>query len=634
MSLRVALTPLLLVIQTSAGPDQEPTKPIPPWERRDILGRPIPWGKEVADQRVCLWMPATRLLYGQPIDVHLETAQVTPNPPHLRLHWDGPRRTVFFEWTDDRGKPVTFQRRSAGSGSWLEGNGENLRLEPTETFARGRYLVPGKYRMRVVIDAKRWPADPLGWVGRVESNELEFVVIENDDRGRAQLVPETIRDKAAELVRALDAERFERRDNAEKGLIQLGFDALPLLEKSLEAASAEARSRSRRVLRTVARPLLEARDPFFRVNQAVALLSTFGNEAWQAIGDDLPPVRLGLWRVDAARVAPVPSISEGDPLPSELVARLVKDLNSPEPHVRVAAMRSLPRTENKEVLTALVERLADTYKVLTGRMIGDPVEERLVAYEAPSAIAWQGKAIIEPLLTFARQEKNRAFRRQVLELLGSIGPDPRTLAFVRESVATGIKEDRLGAIPALGMLGPGTLPDLIKLAEAGDWLAIQELSRHGDAKTLGPWLVNMLRHKYPQFAREVISMVEKFDLRELLPDLKRLAQDDNTEQNVQAQALGAFARMANRKDAEELLLERLGSKKTSARGNAVFLLAAIECRQAVPRILELLSDPEWYVRAQADTALRGLSQRPEGVGYDAARNRDPDLWRNWWKGNQ
>src|SRR5262245_34449157 len=264
-------------------------------------------------------------------------------------------------------------------------------------------------------------------------------------------------------------------------------------------------------------------------------------------------------------------------------------------------------------------------------MIGDPVEERLVAYEAPPAIVWQGKAIIEPLLTFARQEKSRAFRRHILEVLGAIGPDPRTLAFVREAVATGTNEDRLGAVPALGKLGPSAMPDLIKLADAGDGLALEELSRHGVSKSLGPWLVNMLRHKYPQHASQVISMVEKFALRELLPDLKRIAQDDKAEQNTQAQALGAFARMATRKEAEELLLERLGSKKTSARGNAVLLLAAIECRDAVPRILDLLSDPEWYVRPQADTALRGLAHRPEGVGFDAANNRDPALWRNWWK---
>src|SRR5262245_56804679 len=504
MSIRLMLATLLVLLtRVGSARSQEAPKPVPAWERRDILGRPIAWGKEVAGQRVCLWMPYTRLLYGQPIDVHLETAQASRKPPHLRLHWEGPRRTVFLEWTNDRGKAVTFYRRSAGTGSSLEGNGENLRLEPTETFARGRYLVPGKYRMRVVLDAQRWPADPLGWVGRVESNELELVVFENDERGREQWVPETIREKAAGFVRDLDIEKLERRDHAEKELVPLGFDALPLLEKSLESASAEVRARSRGVFRQVARPLLEARDPFFRVNQAAALLSLFGDEAWKAIGEDLPPARLGLWRVDAARVAPVPSIQETDPLPPKLVDRIVKELTSPEPHVRVTAMRSLPRTENQEVLAALVERLADTYKVLTGQMIHDPVEERLVAYEAPSAIAWQGKAIIEPLLTFARQEKNRLWRRQILEVLGAIGPDPRTLAFVREAVASGTNEDRLGAIPALGMLGPGGMPDLIKLAEAGDWLAIQELSRRADAKSLGPWLAKMLRHKYPQFASEV-----------------------------------------------------------------------------------------------------------------------------------
>jgi HEAT repeat protein len=88
--------------------------------------------------------------------------------------------------------------------------------------------------------------------------------------------------------------------------------------------------------------------------------------------------------------------------------------------------------------------------------------------------------------------------------------------------------------------------------------------------------------------------------------------------------------MAERKEAAAFLLERLGSQNAAARGDAALMLAAIGQRDAVPRILDMLADPDWYVRAQADHALRGLAARPQGVGYDAARS-DPDLWRTWWK---
>lgn len=631
MGFRIAnMSLIFLLIPLTTGTGQEPKKRLPAWEGRDILGRPIPWGKEVGGQRVCLWMPTTRLLYGQPIDVLLQTAQATDDPPHLNLEWEGPHRTIFFEWTNDRGEAVIYARENAGLGSGLDGNFEFLRLKPTGGFARGRYLMPGKYRMRVTIDQKRWPIYPLGWVGRAESNVVDFIVLDSNERGRNDLVPEAIRATAAPFVAALDNPKSERRDQAEKALAKLGPEVLLLVEPALESPSAEARNRARRIFRNSVQPLVD-RSYFWQAdrNQATGLLAPFGEAAWKVIGENVKPERLQVWRVEVAKVGPVQLIPEGDPLLAEVVRRLIADLNSPEAHVRVAAMRTMPRTTNEKLLTALVERLADPYQVFPLiRMVDDPVEERLVAREAYSAVAWQGKPIIGPLLTFVRQEKNRRHRRHGLEILGMIGPDPRTFAFVREALASATSEERTGAVYALGMLGPEALPDLIKLAEAGIAGVIQELARHGNAKTVGPSLIKLLRHNNSQIVLEAIRTVEKLDLREAASELKRLVQDARAHQTEQAVALQAYARLADREDAARLLLGKLRSTKTS-RGSIAMLLAEVECREAVPLILELLSDPEWVVRAQADCALRGLAHRPQGVGYDAYRP-DPALWRKWW----
>jgi HEAT repeat protein len=633
--IRTWLAWIVVISQNAPSTGQDAKKRPPAWEERDILGRPIPWGKEVGGQRVCLWIPATRLLYGQPIDVLLRTAQATHDPPHLTLNWEGPHRTVFFEWTDELGHAITYVRQSGGQGQALEGNFEHFRLQPTENFARGRYLVPGKYWMRVVIDAKRWPRYPAGWVGRAESNILEFVVLESDAGGRAELVPKEIREAAAPLVKDLDDPKAQRRVQAEKALTKLGIEVLPLLEPALDSPSAEARQRATRVFRKFTQSILERH--YFRQadrDQATAITAHFGEAAWKVIGANLKPDRLELWRVERAKVGPVVVIPERKPLPPDVVRRLVADLSSPQPHVRVATIRALPQTDNEEILTALVERLADDYKAFPLVLPpDDPVEVPHVPSEAASAIIWQGKPAIGPLLTFAGQEKNRPWRRRVLEILGSIGPDPRTFALVRAALDSGDGEERTGAFYALGMLGREALPDLIKLAEAGNWYAIQQLGRHGDAKGAGPVLVKLLRHEKWDIVWETIRAVENLRLREALPELKRLAQDDEREQNVQAWAISAYARMAERKDAAELLLSSLKSKRSSARGHAVLMLAEIEWRAAVPRILEMLSDSEWYVRAQADRALRGLAQRPEGVGFNAYQPQ-PALWRDWWKQQQ
>ena len=118
MPLGRVLTVIFLIGHGAVGTSQEPKKPAPAWERRDILGRPIPWGEEVGGQRVCLWIPAPRLLYGQPIDVMLRTAQATDDPPHLELNWEGPQRTVFFRMD---GSARSSSRLHAGEprhGQW------------------------------------------------------------------------------------------------------------------------------------------------------------------------------------------------------------------------------------------------------------------------------------------------------------------------------------------------------------------------------------------------------------------------------------------------------------------------------------------------------------------------------------
>jgi HEAT repeat protein len=654
MSFHVRVLAFLLLLNQGSAAKTQPTKAIPPGERRDILGRPIPRGKEVAGQRVCLRMSSTRLLYGQPIDVHLITAQATEQAPYIRLDWEGPRRSVFLEWVTDGGDLVTFHRWDGGQGSGLDGNHAAFRLQPTGKFARGQYLIPGKYRIRAVIDSKRVPADPVRWVGHAQSNTIEFVVFESDERGRLQFIPEAIQEKAAVLVPMLDDPDFEKRERAERELLKLGFEVLPLIEGSLEAASAEARLRSRRILSKLTAPLFESRRQigFFPMNDTAALLAPLGEASWRALAGEAPAEyaqHLRTLRVEAALRDPVRLIAEGEPLPAETVRRLVADLTSEEAHVRAAAVRTVPRTTNPELPRALVARVADPYKDYSFGG-GDPVPIWPIAdHVGWHVIPWHGKAIIDPLLAFARKEKDSWIRRRIFLALGMIGPDPRSLPYVRESIAARDPEDSYNAVNTLAKLGPETLPDLIKLIEAGKQegqnpnipcIAVEHLAHHGTAESVGPVLMRLLRHPDWQISYAAIPVVEKISLREALPELKRLAQEDygsegmrRIEQNLTGAALCAYARMADRKDAAGFLLNRLGSRNSATRGLAAFMLAAIEWREAAPRILDLLSDKDWYVRAQADQALRGLAQRPDGVGYDAYRP-DPSLWRNWWTGKQ
>ena len=72
------------------------------------------------------------------------------------------------------------------------------------------------------------------------------------------------------------------------------------------------------------------------------------------------------------------------------------------------------------------------------------------------------------------------------------------------------------------------------------------------------------------------------------------------------------------------------SPSESARAYAVYHLARLGGRKAVPKLLESLSDKDWYVRAMTNSALKALAERPEGVGYDPAKP-NPQAWRDFWK---
>jgi HEAT repeat protein len=161
-------------------------------------------------------------------------------------------------------------------------------------------------------------------------------------------------------------------------------------------------------------------------------------------------------------------------------------------------------------------------------------------------------------------------------------------------------------------------------------VAIEELSRAGDAKTVGPLLLEMLNDGDSQLASAAVQGIDRLKIREALPQLYRLARDEKTEQNVRSWAIGASARMGERVDIEKLMMELLASPSASARGNAVYHLARVGGRDAVSKLLELLSDKEWYVRAMTNDALKALAEKPEGVGYHPEKP-DPQPWHDFWK---
>ena len=121
-------------------------------------------------------------------------------------------------------------------------------------------------------------------------------------------------------------------------------------------------------------------------------------------------------------------------LTPEAVRQLVADLTAKDSDTRLKAVYRVPPTTNEEVLAALVGLLADPHEAQATGFSVTPVFVRPVASAASGALPAQGPAAIGPLLAFAAKPTNAAYREQVADILGKLGPDKRSAAFLRDFV--------------------------------------------------------------------------------------------------------------------------------------------------------------------------------------------------------
>ncbi|MFL5338832.1 MAG: HEAT repeat domain-containing protein [Gemmataceae bacterium] len=270
----------------------------------------------------------------------------------------------------------------------------------------------------------------------------------------------------------------------------------------------------------------------------------------------------------------------------------------------------------------------------------------LIALEVGTNVGRRlGSPLVGPLLELLRKEpSNAALRYYALPLLGELGPDPRSFNYLGEVLAAGNHDDCYHAIRALGRMGKDAEPILLRVADDPGrkssegflqrTMAIEALGRVSDASTLTPRLKKWLVVDNSNLVREAVLTADQTRASGVLPELTALARrpDDSRQhiwQNVHTAALTAVAHLADRDTAIKLLTEMLDAPDGSRRGMAALLLGSLDGLTAVPRLLDLLADRDWYVRAQSDRALQALARYPEGVRYDANKP-NPEVWRKYW----
>ncbi len=583
----------------------------------------------------------TRLLYGEPVEFVLLAVNARQEAPFLRISWREPDGTAYAELTNERGHDIPFNAQILGESQSIAGDYHVVRLWPRGPSGRGRYFRPGSYRLQVAIDAKKTARNPIRWVGQLKSNAIAFAILDVQADDRRALVSDALRKKAESLVRDLDAPAFRTREAAEQALTPLALDVLPLLEDVLGSRSREAASRAERIVWKAVGPLIEKSHPSI-LHQGIwreggPLLATFGEPTWNVVRTHVARDTLIKLRLQAALYGPVDPYRDLDRLSAAEIRQIAARLADSDPVVRILAIRSLSKTANQELLKALIERLSDPYFYYAGMV--DPARYHVVAAQAREAILYQGDAAIGPLIAFARARQAQAYRGQIIQLLGELGSDRRTFQFLSETLASPSYSERYETTLALTKLGSAAVPMLLGAAQDPKEHenirreAIRGLGEHGDAKLLGSFLLRMLRHENPQLVGAAAEAAGRLRLHDALTDLTRIARNEGINQNARYRALCAVLQIAERKEAERLLMDLLDKKcHAGTRGVAMAMLAQLDSREAIPTILDALDEKDWFVRTSADRALRAFADRPAGVDYDAD-HPEPAKWRAYWKPN-
>jgi HEAT repeat protein len=472
--------------------------------------------------------------------------------------------------TDDRGRAVPFELDDRGySGS---GTGEYVyfRLLPTKAHTAGGYWKPGTYVLTVTIVNAPNPTNPVTQAGTFVSNELKFVV-------RAADAPRDEVDPARALAKP--AQGFGRPND------HFWLHAAGLSEKA----------------QTAERERLK-----------------FGAEGWA---------------VHTARVGPV-TVPQDRALTDAEEKRLIEDLTHlKDAGARTRGARSVPPGASKEVLAALLPRLADEYWESFGGFESGPVYP--VRGVAGESLVRLGPAVAPTLVDAARGELYRPLRSTIAGLLGGVGHHPDAEKWLGELIVDDSDDLQYAAQAAAARWGA-----------AGNKLSRQMLARQatrkeirraaaealgvsGDLKTDGPILRPLLESKEEDVQRAAVGALARLKDTDSLPAFERIARDAAIDQNTRYPAVDAVLEFADKRTGDKLLLDLIARPDDRLRGFALVRAGKRKLDAARPLALDALDDKDWYTRVMADYALRGLAGDSAGVGYDPGKP-DPKAWRAFW----
>ncbi|MBI4833199.1 MAG: HEAT repeat domain-containing protein [Planctomycetes bacterium] len=135
-----------------------------------------------------------------------------------------------------------------------------------------------------------------------------------------------------------------------------------------------------------------------------------------------------------------------------------------------------------------------------------------------------------------------------------------------------------------------------------------------------PMLIPKLRENQLVIRKEILAILGKVKDKRAFDVLRQLITDQNPE--IRMLAVVALGSMVD-KETVDILLDMMESDSDKAtRIQILQVLQTIKIEASIPRIIEILKDPDKEIRYSASRALRQITGKALGATYE--------LWKDWW----
>lgn len=308
---------------------------------------------------------------------------------------------------------------------------------------------------------------------------------------------------------------------------------------------------------------------------------------------------------------------------------LVNDLADDDADKRLAALLRVRPGAPESVVVAVLGRLSDAYREPQASFDGASYDY-VLRRAAVECVAHLGPPAAPVVLTFAQGKVNRRVREECVRLLGRLGHTADGEKWLRELLAA---DQNVAAVQNAAEAWGGSGAPLLRAVVAKPMAnrivrlsAMNALGKHGDPKADVKLLRPFLISNDWEFRAVAVMALGNLRDTESVPAFEKLARDPKEENHVRRKATERALVLLDKAAGDKLVLDVVKTADGLLMGEVAEQAAARKLTAAVPHLLAGLGDEHTHTREQADKALRALTGRPDGVGYDPQKG-NADLWR-------